>query len=105
MCGRFASETRTRSGACERKIAPTAAETERVDPRLHDAWPQETKAERARFGKLKDAYVKARYSKHYRNTEEELAGLGERVSGLAGTVETVCRERIAQLAGTARNAG
>lgn len=86
-------------------LAFLRTQAERVDPRLHDAWPQETKADRAHFEKLKDAYVKARYSKHYRITEEELAWLGERVSVLAGIVETVCRERIAQLADTARSAG
>jgi len=86
-------------------LAFLRTQAERVDPRLHEAWPQETKADRARFEKLKDAYVKARYSKHYRITEEELAWLGERVSVLAGIVETVCRERIAQLADTARSAG
>lgn len=86
-------------------LAFLRTQAERVDPRLHDAWPQETKADRARFEKLKDAYVKARYSKHYRITEEELAWLGERVSVLAGIVETVCRDRIAQLADTARSAG
>ena len=86
-------------------LAFLRTQAERVDPRLHEAWPQETKADRARFEKLKDAYVKARYSKHYRISEDELAWLGERVSVLAGIVEAVCRERIAQLADTARSAG
>ena len=86
-------------------LAFLRTQAERVDPRLHDAWPQDTKADRARFEKLKDAYVKARYSKHYRMAEEELAWLGARVSVLAGIVETVCRERIAQLADTAQSAG
>lgn len=86
-------------------LAFLRTQAERIDDRLRDAWPQETKADRASFEKLKDAYVKARYSKHYRITEEELVWLGERVSMLAGIVETVCRERIAQLADTARSAG
>ena len=63
------------------------------------------KADRARFEKLKDAYIKARYSKHYRITAEELGWLGERVESLAAIVETVCQERIAKLAATARSAG
>lgn len=78
---------------------------ERIDPRLIDAWPRETKADRSRFEKLKEAYIKARYSKHYRITEEELAWLGERVSALAEVVETICLDRIAQLEETARAAG
>ena len=36
---------------------------ERIDMRLVDAWPRELKADRSRFEKLKEAYVKARYSK------------------------------------------
>src|SRR3546814_14687823 len=76
-----------------------------IDPRLFDAWPREHKRDRAMFEKLKEAYVKARYSKHYRISEEELNWLGERVSVLAGIVETISRERITQLEDTARAAG
>ena len=65
--------------------------------RLVDVWPRETKAERARFEKLKEAYVKARYSKHYRITEDELAWLGERVDALGRIVEVICTERIEAL--------
>ena len=77
-------------------------QAERIDPRLIEVWPRETKAERARFEKLKDAYVKARYSKHYRITEGELAWLGERVAALGEVVETICEERIAELERSAR---
>jgi predicted nucleotidyltransferase len=37
-------------------------QAERLDMRLVDAWPRELKADRSRFEKLKEAYVKARYS-------------------------------------------
>jgi HEPN domain-containing protein len=77
-------------------------QAERIDPRLIEVWPRETKADRARFEKLKDAYVKARYSKHYRITEDELAWLGDRVAALGKVVETICEERIADLERTAR---
>lgn len=86
-------------------LAHLRTQAERIDDRLIDAWPREAKADRARFEKLKEAYVKARYSKHYRITEEELAWLGERVAALSVIVETICRERIAQLEATARQAG
>lgn len=69
-------------------------QAERIDSRLIDVWPRETKADRARFEKLKEAYVKARYSKHYRITEDELAWLGERVEQLGRVVEMVCAERL-----------
>lgn len=86
-------------------LAFLRTQAENVDLRLFDAWPRGEKRERAMFEKLKEAYVKARYSKHYRISEEELTWLGERISALAGIVETICRERIAQLEDTARAAG
>jgi predicted transcriptional regulator len=43
------------------------------------------------------AYVKARYSKHYRITEEELTWLGAQVEELGRVVHQVCSERIAEL--------
>lgn len=42
--------------------------------RLVDAWPRDSRRDRAMFEKLKDAYVKARHSKHYRISDEELTG-------------------------------
>lgn len=80
-------------------------QAERIDERLIGAWPREVKADRSRFEKLKEAYIKARYSKHYRISEEELEWLGARVDKLATVVETICSERIAQLDETARAAG
>lgn len=41
-------------------------QAERLDRRLVYVWPRDTRKERAMFEKLKDAYVKARYSKHCR---------------------------------------
>jgi len=73
-------------------------QAERIDARLIDAWPRDNRADRARFEKLKEAYVKARYSKHYRITAEELAWLGERVEELGRIVMAVCNERIDGLA-------
>lgn len=72
-------------------------QAERLDLRLVEAWPRELRKDRALFEKLKDAYVKARYSKHYRITAEELAWLGERVEVLGRIVHTICTERLAAL--------
>jgi uncharacterized protein len=72
-------------------------QAERIDPRLIDAWPRDNRADRARFEKLKEAYVKARYSKHYQIREEELTWLGERVEALGQAVQVICEERIAAL--------
>ena len=72
-------------------------QAERIDPRLTYVWPRDTKRDRARFEKLKEAYVKARYSKHYRITKEELEWLGEQVEELGRVVHEVCSERLAKL--------
>jgi predicted nucleotidyltransferase/HEPN domain-containing protein len=86
-------------------LAFLRTQAERIDLRLIDAWPRETRADRAHFEKLKEAYIKARYSKHYRISEEELAWLGERVEALASIVDAICSERIGALEDTARAAG
>ncbi len=70
---------------------------EGLDRRLYGIWPETTHAERAMFQKLKEAYTKARYSRHYRISAEELAWLGERVEELGRVVHQVCSERIAEL--------
>ena len=65
--------------------------------RLVDVWPRELKSDRRHFEKLKEAYVKARYSKHYRITEEELRWLGDRVEELGRVVHAICSEQLDQL--------
>ncbi len=72
-------------------------QAERLDRRLTYVWPMDSHRDRAKFEKLKDAYVKARYSKHYRISQEELAWLGERVEELGRVVHDVCAERIQML--------
>lgn len=72
-------------------------QAERLDRRLVHVWPRDTRRERAMFEKLKDAYVKARYSKHYRISAEQLAWLASQVEELGQAVHTVCAERIAEL--------
>lgn len=69
-------------------------QAERIDMRLFDVWPREAKRERAMFEKLKAAYVKARYSKHFRINEEELAWLGDRVEALGRAVGLICSEKV-----------
>lgn len=75
---------------------------EGLDRRLYGIWPEGTHRERAMFQKLKEAYTKARYSKHYRISEEELAWLGERVEELGRIVHQVCTDKIAELEKAAR---
>lgn len=86
-------------------IAFLRTQAERIDMRLVDAWPRDTRLDRARFEKLKEAYVKARYSKHYRITEEELLWLGGCVEELGRAVHAICSERIADLEAKALASG
>jgi predicted nucleotidyltransferase/HEPN domain-containing protein len=86
-------------------LAFLRTQAERLDRRLTYVWPVDTRQQRAMFEKLKEAYVKARYSKHYRISAEELIWLGEQVEELGRVVHVICTERIAQLEATARSAG
>jgi predicted nucleotidyltransferase/HEPN domain-containing protein len=72
-------------------------QAERLDRRLTYVWPMATRKERAMFEKLKEAYVKARYSKHYRISAEELGWLAVCVEDLARVVREICLERIQML--------
>jgi predicted nucleotidyltransferase/HEPN domain-containing protein len=72
-------------------------QAERLDRSLIEAWPREKRAEQAIFEKLKEAYVKARYSKHYKISVEQLEWIAARVEQLGQAVHAVCAERIAQL--------
>ncbi len=75
---------------------------EGLDRRLYGVWPEGSHRERAMFQKLKEAYTKARYSKHYKISEEELTWLGERVEELGRVVHQVCSDKIAELEAAAR---
>ena len=70
---------------------------EEQDRRLAGAWPRDERRFIAWFNTLKEAYVKARYSKHFKISEEALAWLGERTAALHRLVETACREHLKRL--------
>jgi len=67
------------------------------DRRLADAWPRDQHRYTAWFNRLNEAYVKARYSKHYEISEEALIWLSDRTARLHELVEQVCREHLARL--------
>jgi len=71
---------------------------EDMEPRLKQVWPSSTKEERQAYARLREAYIKARYSREYRITAEQLGWLGERVNVLKTVVETACVERLTTLA-------
>ncbi len=70
---------------------------EPLDERLRAIWPTDSKFEKRCFELLRAAYIKARYSKYYKITPEELTWLGERVTVLQATVREICEERIGRL--------
>ena len=67
---------------------------ERVEPRLIEIWPRESKFARRCFSRLDRAYVDARYSSHYEITIEELGWLVEHIKLLQVLVERICRKRV-----------
>jgi len=70
---------------------------EEQDRRLAEAFPRDQHRERAWFNTLNEAYVKARYSKHYEISEEALVWLGGQTSTLMKLVESSCREHLFSL--------
>jgi len=65
---------------------------ERIEPRLVEAWPRDTKFARRCFERLDRAYVDARYSPRYEINDEELTWLIDRVKTLQVIVRDVCEE-------------
>lgn len=67
------------------------------EPRLVDAWSRATKQDRARFERLKRAYVEARYSASYAINLDDLEALSASIAKLRDIVAAVCAERLAEL--------
>ncbi|WP_017959044.1 nucleotidyltransferase and HEPN domain-containing protein [Rhizobium leguminosarum] len=74
---------------------------EEQDRRLAEAFPRDQHKERAWFNMLNEAYVKARYSKHYEISEEALGWVHERTTVLLDLVKTICNGHLEILKGTA----
>lgn len=70
------------------------SQCEQAEPRLIAAWPRDTRFAQRCFELLRRAYVDARYSPHYRITQEELRWLMSRVEDLKTLVEQICKENI-----------
>jgi len=67
------------------------------DARFRGVWTDEDRFQRRAFERLKEAYVKGRYSKHYTIDRDELVWLGERAAVLRDLVKAACEERLAEL--------
>ncbi len=75
---------------------------DQVNPGLAEVWPTNTKAERRGFELLKQAYVKARYSRRYKVTVEELTWMRERIELLQAKVIALSDARLAALSKSSR---
>ncbi|AYG61450.1 HEPN domain-containing protein [Rhizobium jaguaris] len=70
---------------------------EEQERRLAKVFPRDQHRERAWFNTLNEAYVKARYSRHFDISEEALAWLADRAAVLVNLVDAVCAEQIQKL--------
>ncbi|WP_446655381.1 HEPN domain-containing protein [Blastomonas sp.] len=77
------------------KLGFLRGHAEEIAPELIEAWPRDDRFSRRCFELLRQAYVNARYSPHYKVSDEELTWLGERVAILQDLVRTVCERRLA----------
>ncbi|MGV1787020.1 MULTISPECIES: nucleotidyltransferase and HEPN domain-containing protein [Agrobacterium] len=86
--------TLTNYGPASHNIKFLRSLAEEQDLRLVDAFPRDHHRQRAWFNTINEAYVKARYSKHFEISEEALVWLGERTARLLELVKVVCDEHI-----------
>jgi hypothetical protein len=68
-----------------------------LEPSLKQVWPGATRDERRAYARLREAYIKARYSREYRISADQLEWLGSRVELLRTLVERACAARLEAL--------
>jgi predicted nucleotidyltransferase/HEPN domain-containing protein len=73
--------------------------TEQLEPALRSVWPTSERLQKRAYNLLREAYIKARYSRDYEISADELAWLGERVGVLQELVRELCLARITELEG------
>ncbi|RWM09150.1 MAG: HEPN domain-containing protein [Mesorhizobium sp.] len=64
---------------------------------LSAAWPHDQQRFVAWFNVINEAYVKARYSRHFEITKEALSWLSDRVADLIGRIENICGSHLEKL--------
>lgn len=74
---------------------------EELEPALKQVWPRATRLEKRCYALLREAYVKARYSRSYVITSEQLDWIAQRVALLQTLVREACDRRIETLAAAA----
>lgn len=68
---------------------------EQLDERLIGLWKTDTKFGKRCYEMLRAAYVKARYSDHFKIDDDELDWITERIVELQALTKTICEERLA----------
>ncbi|MBO9136807.1 HEPN domain-containing protein [Rhizobium sp. B230/85] len=76
------------------RLSMLRTHAERIEPRLIEIWPRDTKFARRCFTRLDRAYVDARYSANYEITTEELGWLVHHIKQLQDIVAQICAERL-----------
>lgn len=71
---------------------------EELAPQLKEVWPREDRFQKRCYALLRDAYVKARYSRSYQISVDELAWIAERAGALRDLIQQACLTRIDTLA-------
>jgi predicted nucleotidyltransferase/plasmid stabilization system protein ParE/HEPN domain-containing protein len=69
---------------------------EQIDERLIGVWKQDTKFGKRCYELLRAAYIKARYSPHYKIDDDELDWIAARITELQALVKVICEERLAR---------
>jgi len=64
---------------------------------LAEVWPRDQQRFVSWFNVINEAYVKARYSRHFEINREALDWLAERVTDLIERIETICQSQIETL--------
>lgn len=77
------------------KLSFLRSQAERLAPKLIAAWPRDSRFAQRSFELLRRAHVDARYSPHYKITQEELTWLIDRVGVLQQLVREVCEAHLA----------
>ncbi len=70
---------------------------ESLNPSLAQVWPKETKFQKRCYELIRAAYVKSRYSRHYRINADELAWLEGQITLLRTMVTDLCEQRLSDL--------
>jgi hypothetical protein len=68
-----------------------------MEPSLKQVWPGAKREEKRAYARLREAYIKARYSREYRISADQLEWLGSRVELLRTLVERACAARLEAL--------